>query len=232
MGMPITFEWRKAIQASALDATTKLVLYNLSIHMAADGTRCWPSTVRQAKDTGLSQRTVCTHLAKAVETGFLKKKLRGNRGQAWKSHEYTPTFPRATEIVSAPLEKGTEARSAPINDQATEPNVPEELKEVQPNNTNNNPFNNSGSIGHAASLVVRGIEKRHAFSGKPFNGEVIQFDEESFNLLFQKYSLDGNEGRFRRMLINRDQWYSTQPWRIKQNWRGQTCAWLSKRAVG
>jgi hypothetical protein len=87
--------WLKAVQKSDLSATTKLVLFNLSIYMNDAGKECFPSTETQSKDTSLSERAVCTHLKKAVDAGFLIKNKRGFKGQEWLRNEYTATYPQS-----------------------------------------------------------------------------------------------------------------------------------------
>jgi len=76
--------------------------------MNADGKDCYPTTKRIAEETGLSERSVCTHLKKATETGWLFAFRKGDSGQAWSRHQYRPNVPKGTEPPSAPLAEGTE----------------------------------------------------------------------------------------------------------------------------
>lgn len=69
------------------------------------------------------------------------------------------------------------------------------------------------------------------FSGEPFAGAVINLDPDAFNLLFQTYS-NGDERKFREMIANRDDWYSTQSYSIQRNWLPQTTKWLQKNMNG
>ena len=65
-----------------------------------------------------------------------------------------------------------------------------------------------------------------AFSGLPFNGVVIQLDAESFNIWFQKFSFDGDEEKFRKIIQKRDNWYSTQGYNTQKTWMDKTTSWL------
>jgi hypothetical protein len=113
------WSWRQAIQKAELRPTTKHVLLNLSVHMNDAGGSCFPTTALQARDTGLSERAVCTHLALAEQAGFLKRGRHGLGGQAWARTEYYATFPEGTELASVPIEtspeKGAERPSVRID---------------------------------------------------------------------------------------------------------------------
>lgn len=71
-----------------------------------------------------------------------------------------------------------------------------------------------------------------AFSGLPFQGQVISLDGPAFNEWFQHYSHDGNEDRFRGLIQKRDDWYSTQPYKTHSKWLPDTTKWLSKNKHG
>ena len=122
------WSWRQSIQKSPLQSTTKLVLLNLSIYMNELGHGCFPSTKTQASDTGLSERSICTHLDIAQENGFLIKSVHGYSGKGWKRHEYVASYPEGTELDSAPKDEGTE------------PDDIKALKEVQSNTPLNTPI--------------------------------------------------------------------------------------------
>jgi hypothetical protein len=124
--------WRHAIQQSKLQPTTKLVLFNLSCHMNDVGESCFPSTKKQADDTGLSERSVCTHLDKASEAGFLQITKHGFAGKKWARNEYVALIPYG--VIQS---KGTEPISVP-SESGTEPDDNKALKEIQSNSTGNN----------------------------------------------------------------------------------------------
>ncbi len=69
---PLVCEWRERVLADTnLPSTTRLVLLTLSVQ---DGSSCHPSTRRLAKETGLSERSVITHLENAVTDGWIGRK--------------------------------------------------------------------------------------------------------------------------------------------------------------
>ncbi len=144
--MTITvFSWRQAIQKSSLEATTKLVLYNLSIHMNDLGEGCFPSTETQALATGLSQRSVCTHLQKAATAGFLHITKHGLAGKSWMRNDYKAVWPGVfipygcADAKADYFEIGTERGSVPENE-GTEPNDMKALNQVQSNSPLNSPI--------------------------------------------------------------------------------------------
>lgn len=71
---------------------TRLVLFGLSLRMNQQGASCFPSQDSQSVSTGLSTRTVRTHLHIAEKLGWIKIYLRPRKGQAWFSHEYEATI--------------------------------------------------------------------------------------------------------------------------------------------
>lgn len=110
------WSWRHAIQKSALPALTKLVLYNLAIHMNEAGENCFPSLDRQAQDTGMSRRSIVTHLRVAEQAGFFTKKAHGFGNRSWKRHEYIPCFPAGMEFgtdIEKTEEKGGAGAALP-----------------------------------------------------------------------------------------------------------------------
>lgn len=74
---------------------SRLVLAALGQHMNADGSRCFPSTRTLAIETGLSERSVCTHLEHAATAGWIEVRQRAGSGQSWRSNLYLPRFPGA-----------------------------------------------------------------------------------------------------------------------------------------
>lgn len=132
------WSWRDSIRQSNIHSTTKLVLYNLSIYMNEAGDGCFPSTKTQSNDTGLSERTICTHLQKACDSGFITKSVHGYSGQGWARNEYIASYPKGTEPNTKALNLMTKG---------TEPNDKKALKEVQSNSPSlNTPKNTPISI--------------------------------------------------------------------------------------
>lgn len=137
------FAWRRAFLSTDGPApTTRLVLLVLSVHMNGDGASCFPTTKTLSIETGLSERSVCTHLAAAEAEGWIKRNLCGLSGQAWKRNEYTASLPEKVVKQVQHLDKkaliefqhlevkGPERVSAPLG-KGTEPDDQKALKEVQ-----------------------------------------------------------------------------------------------------
>jgi hypothetical protein len=87
------FSWRKAILKSELAPTTRHVLLTLACHMNAVGESCFPSIKLLCEETGLSNRSVITHLQIASEIGWITVGKHGFGGQRWAAHEYRPSWP-------------------------------------------------------------------------------------------------------------------------------------------
>jgi hypothetical protein len=139
------YTWRAAILKSDLPPTTRHVLLTLSCYINDVGQSAYPSTKTLTADTGLSERSVITHLQLAKERGWLKVAKHGFGGQKWAHHEYFPCCPEV-DYDEIPAEKGTEPPSAApekalnvvpkalnLLPKGTEPNDKKALKEVQSN---------------------------------------------------------------------------------------------------
>lgn len=87
------FSWREALLESNLPATTRHVLLTLACHMNAFGAGCFPSTRTLARQTGLSRRSVETHLAAARKASWITVQPRGYSGRGWRRHEYCISWP-------------------------------------------------------------------------------------------------------------------------------------------
>lgn len=117
----ISWTWRHAILKSNLKSPTRHVLLTLSCFMNDVGGGCYPTTKKIAVATGLSERSVCTHLDIAHKGGWINRKRHGFAGQKWANYEYEPSFPE-----KKPAEGGS-AR----NCEGAESNDRRLLKEVQ-----------------------------------------------------------------------------------------------------
>lgn len=103
-----SYTWRGGVIKSDLPATTRHVLLTLSCHFNDAGEACYPSTSLLARETGLSERAVVTHLIRARELGWLIVSKHGFAGQKWSRNQYIPSFPEGTEARSVPSGKGAE----------------------------------------------------------------------------------------------------------------------------
>lgn len=132
------WSWQHAIVQSDLPPTTRHVLLTLAVHMNAMGESCYPSTATQARETGLSERTVVSHLDAAVRAGWLVRDRHGFGGRKWARNEYRAAWPAPAEGPD-PGARGTEAGSVPgaealnVAARGAEPDDREALKQVQSN---------------------------------------------------------------------------------------------------
>lgn len=116
---------------------------------------CFPSTKLTAERTRLTERSVCTHLDKAVVGGWISRGRRqGASGQGWKRNEYRATTPKALKEVQHLAHKGTEGGSA-RSAKGTEPYDGKALKEVQSNQS----VNQEGEQTEVSTSVLRALEE-------------------------------------------------------------------------
>ena len=87
-------------------AHTRHVLLTVGLHMQPDGSRCYPSVRTIATRTGLSGRSVMTHLAHAEVAGWIARGSRGASGQGWRRHQYHPTLPKVVQELHHVAEEG------------------------------------------------------------------------------------------------------------------------------
>ncbi|MGO4449072.1 helix-turn-helix domain-containing protein [Phyllobacterium sp. TAF24] len=136
------WSWRHAIIKSDLQATTRHVLLTISCFMNDMGDGCYPTQEQISEATGLSDRSVRTHLELAEKAGWIKVSEHGFRGQKWRNHQYVASWPDTPDV-----EKGAEPASGPFVEGAEPPSgkvrnvVPkgaEARSYYQSNNTSNN----------------------------------------------------------------------------------------------
>jgi len=186
------WSWRSAIQKSNLGSTTKLVLLNLSIYMNELGQGCFPSVKTQAMDTGLSEKSICTHIDKAAVAGYINKGHHGFSGQGWSRHEYVATYPEGTELGSTPLEKALN-----VVPEGTEPDDKKALNVVQSNS----------SINTTASTATAGIKNKDIKKGgkgdfcEDWDDEVLPFEWQEYaeNLFIKNDTLFKSWVKFKQV---------------------------------
>ena len=81
------------------------ILLTLAFHMNPQGGQCFPSIATLMRETRLSNRTIITHLERAVSEGWITRVSRGT-GKGWKRHEYNICFPSGGGEKSSPRESG------------------------------------------------------------------------------------------------------------------------------
>ncbi|MBC8730005.1 helix-turn-helix domain-containing protein [Paraburkholderia sp. UCT2] len=144
--------WRHAIINSPLPPTTRHVLLTLSCHVNDVGEDCFPSTKTLARETGLSERSVCTHLELAATEGWFAVRKHGYGGQKWARHQYYPRVPDDFVLPDRD-EKGAEERSVPRAKKLST----KALKEVQHLNDKGTE-GDSVPLGEALNVIPEGTE--------------------------------------------------------------------------
>jgi len=121
------YQWRRllASEYGPKSPITRLLLHTLMVHMDQSGGSCFPSTKTIAVESGLSERSVCSHLNTAEKTGWIHINQKSGSGRAWKSNSYQAEIPinvlkeiqhleaKGTERGSVPAVEGTERSSVP-----------------------------------------------------------------------------------------------------------------------
>lgn len=188
------FSWRKAILKSQLAPTTRHVLLTLACHMNAAGESCYPSIKLLCEETGLSNRSVITHLQIAKEEGWITVGVHGFAGQRWAAHEYYPAWPhylreaansmkkamnevhrvkeKAVKEVHDPSKEGGERHS-----EGGERHSDKAVKEVHSSNPESNPESNPVSLPKATVSDLQSEKnKRSTYFPKDFEVTEEMFD--------------------------------------------------------
>lgn len=204
--------WRLAIQRGSLKATTRHVLANLSFHMNMEGGSCFPSTVTQAWETGLSEKTVIEHLKLAEAAGYIKKSKRKRGGKGWASNQYEAIFPEGAEPLSVPkYDNRTQAaeRGSVPKVEGAEPGGMMVLNEVQSNSTSNS------------------SKKEVAYF---WSGRIIKLVEADFRKWMALAGMDaGVEAELADYLDGRDAWLMTQTEDARRRWFNSTTQDIKNR---
>jgi len=99
----ILFRWRDAFlgEQGPRSPTTRYVLLMLSLHMAMDGSKCFPSMKHIASRSGLSEKAVKEHMARAEAEGWICRSEFKTEGRDWRHYVYGIRFPiAAPELVT------------------------------------------------------------------------------------------------------------------------------------
>lgn len=98
--VPFLHRWRDTLVSPVgpSSSTTRHVLLTLSLHANPAGGSCYPSTRLLAEETGLTRRSVETHLQLAEDAGWFDRKPRGS-GQDWRRMEYQLLIPKVAKEV-------------------------------------------------------------------------------------------------------------------------------------
>ena len=225
-------------EASSLPSTTRHVLLSLGRRMELNGTNCYPATRTIAARTGLSERTVCTHLEQAETKGWLERSLRGRgAGQAWRGHEYRPSVPqKLLKEVQHPRGEGTEAGSARIRE-GTEPDDKKVLKEVQSSSPKSSPTTLEGisekrsrysleqlEVIDAAINAFRSTRKTNRIADSVILGEFTWWEGHTPDSVVEglrtyvekQYAIDGKRESYARGIIRNSNGAGARPQRSKK----------------
>lgn len=104
MSTPV-WTWRDAIRRTKAEPATKLLCYTLATYMSDTGRGCWPSVETLCDDTGMSARSITTHLAKAVEVGLLATSRRKAPDGRLQGYKYHPMFPKDAALARPEMDE-------------------------------------------------------------------------------------------------------------------------------
>ena len=105
--------WRDAVRKADVPPLTKHVCNCLANYLSDCGTGCWPSVVALMADSGLSNRSVATHLAAAAEAGLIAiERRKGGDGRHQRT-VYLPRLPDDADLARTPADMVDDPREAP-----------------------------------------------------------------------------------------------------------------------
>ena len=153
------YTWRQSVIRSSLPPTTRHLLLTLGCHMNDMGESCYPSIELLCEETGLSNRSVITHLKIAVSSGFISCEKHGFSGQRWARNEYKATFPPLNlgdENTLKAVKEVHDLKPKAVNlvHQGSEPNDVKAVKEVHTNYTVNYTYNKTTPCAREKEIKV------------------------------------------------------------------------------
>ena len=89
------YRWQQAIlsKTGPANATARLILISISMHMNSRGESAWPSQATIAMRAFVSRRSVVKHLEAAVRDGWISRYGAGRNGQGWRLSGYLAVVP-------------------------------------------------------------------------------------------------------------------------------------------
>lgn len=130
------FSWVRAVSSAdgPPKTTTRHVLLALSLYMSTKGDSCFPSIDTLAADTGLSRKSVITHLQEAERLGWIArtKEPMPGKGKGWNRMTYVATAPQRFKVAKVVKEVHHEAEGGEPASEGGEPDGEKAVKEVHP----------------------------------------------------------------------------------------------------
>ena len=98
------WSWTDSVAAADVPALTKFVCLNIARYLSSAG-KGWRVTIeQQMRDTGLSNRSLATHLENAESAGLLVREREHDKNGHVCGTLYTPRFPDNAELAREPAE--------------------------------------------------------------------------------------------------------------------------------
>jgi hypothetical protein len=176
-GRSFLFRWRKALLASDLPSTDKLVAFVLSMHMTGAGGSCYPSLTRIANETSLGRSTVAEALGRLEQAGWIYRE----RGGPNRTTRYQACLPAGSPGAGLVQEADGGSPGAGHKDANTERHRSTSLSSVEKAgdglSKSHNPSPSSGSEGTRASAEADGRTARDQAQQQEPAGEEGELQE-------------------------------------------------------
>ena len=194
---------------SEVSSSSKLMMMVLINHRNKSTGLCYPSYSTLACECSLSVKSIQRSKNELEEAGFVQVISKKVSKSGYKCNHYI------IDIDLVVTESTIMSMDSTIDTTMDSTIVTESYKPSKPKE----PYESKRSIKNNNNVFP--------FSGEPFRGAVINLDGESFDIWFQRFSY-GNEVKFREIIRDRDNWYSTKPYASHKNWMIDTPKWLMK----
>jgi hypothetical protein len=145
--------WQVAVTDSTLPAATRLTLLVLSLHMNWRDLTCFPSVRTLKRKTSYARSTVCRHLAKARDGGWIDIERHGSAGQGWRRNSYRARLPDGWAPQGEAGPAGEPPSKAKVVRETTEggrPRAQKVVRQSDPNYPKNDSFNSAGADARTA----------------------------------------------------------------------------------
>ena len=110
MQIPV-WSWRDAVRHTDCPPSTKLLCYTIAFYLTDAGDYCYPSIATLMAESGLKDRAITNHLAKAVEYGLLEIERETGKDGRKLGNVYMPRFPDNMTLPKSGTRKSNRARA-------------------------------------------------------------------------------------------------------------------------